>query len=386
MTKRQTEVAIDGTAWLINGKPTYPGREYRGWKIEGLLLNSRMVQATFDDENEATRPLFAYLDSGVWDPDRNTDECVAAMPSWHAHGLIAITVNLQGGRPTGYGGQDPDVLLAKMRERGVTAPEEEIWAGLPSRRSNPWHNSGFTAGGDLKPAYFHRLARVLDAADALGMAAIVSLFYQGQDERLRDEAAVRRAVDGACGWILDRGYTNVVIEINNECNTAYEHEILQPGRVHEVIAQAKSATRNGRRLLAGTSYAGMRSPDDEVAAVSDLLTMHGNGSRDPSQIEQLVEQARALPSYRRRPMPIVFNEDYHYAFDQPRNNFLAAVGSYASWGYYDPGKTVDDAGNIVDRYAPGDYVHGFQMVPVNWTINTPRKQGFFNLLREITGA
>ncbi len=48
----KTEVAIDGTACLVNGTPTYQGREYRGWKVEGLLLNSRMVQATFDDENE----------------------------------------------------------------------------------------------------------------------------------------------------------------------------------------------------------------------------------------------------------------------------------------------------------------------------------------------
>ena len=52
----ETSVAIDGDAWLINGRPTYAGRSYRGWKVEGLLLNSRMVQATFDDENPLTAP------------------------------------------------------------------------------------------------------------------------------------------------------------------------------------------------------------------------------------------------------------------------------------------------------------------------------------------
>ncbi|MDQ3702007.1 MAG: hypothetical protein M3442_13960, partial [Chloroflexota bacterium] len=194
-----TQVAVDGTAWLINGRPTYEGREYRGGKVEGLLLNSRMVQATFDDENELTRPLWAYPDSGAWDADRNTSECIAAMPSWRAHGLLAITVNLQGGRPMGYGGQVRDQLLAKFRQRGITAPEAAVYAGLPQPHSQPWHNNAFTADGALKPAYFARLARVLDAADALGIVVIVSLFYQGQDERLRDEAAIRRAVDGACG-------------------------------------------------------------------------------------------------------------------------------------------------------------------------------------------
>ena len=153
--------------------------------------------------------------------------------------------------------------------------------------------------------------------------------------------------------------------------------------MHELIQRAKACSRSGRRLLAGTSYAGMRSPDDAVAAVSDLLTMHGNGARDPGDIEQLVARARALPSY--RPMPVLFNEDYHYAFDQPRNNFTTAIACYAGWGYYDPGNAVDERG-LADTLAFGDYVHGFQSPPVNWTINTPRKQAFFNLLREVTGA
>ena len=54
------------------------------------------------------------------------------------------------------------------------------------------------------------------------------IFYFGQDERLRDEAAVCRAVEETCGWVLREGWGNVVIEINNECDVPrYEHEILQ---------------------------------------------------------------------------------------------------------------------------------------------------------------
>jgi hypothetical protein len=36
--------------------------------------------------------------------------------------------------------------------------------------------------------------------------------------------------------------------------------------------------------------------------------------------------------------------------------------------------------------ALGDYVNGYQLVPVNWGINTPMKQGFFRLLKEMTGG
>src|SRR4051812_35206770 len=40
----QTEVAIRGDQFLINGKPTYAGRSYKDMKIEGLLMNVRAVQ------------------------------------------------------------------------------------------------------------------------------------------------------------------------------------------------------------------------------------------------------------------------------------------------------------------------------------------------------
>ncbi len=69
-----TEITIHGPEFWIDGQPTYAGREYTGRKIQGLLFNVRAVQATFDDENPATRDYWAYPDTGVCDPDRNTDE------------------------------------------------------------------------------------------------------------------------------------------------------------------------------------------------------------------------------------------------------------------------------------------------------------------------
>ena len=135
---RRTRVTIVRDAFHINGRPTYRGRTWQGHKVEGLLLNSRMVQATFDDLNPETRSRWSYPDTNSWDADRNTREFIAALPAWRRHGLLAITVNLQGGSPQGYS------------------------------REQPWHNSAFTASGELRPEYFDRLGRVLNAADQLG--------------------------------------------------------------------------------------------------------------------------------------------------------------------------------------------------------------------------
>jgi hypothetical protein len=339
---RRTAVSIASDAFHINGKPTYPGRSWQGHKIEGLLLNSRMVQAAFDDLNPETRDRWIYPDTKSWDAERNTREFVAALPDWRRHGLLAITVNLQGGSPQGYS------------------------------KDQPWHNSAFTASGDLRPEYLSRLERVLDRADELGMAVIVGYFYFGQDERLRDESAVIAATDAATNWLLDKGYTNVLVEVDNECNiTSYDHAILREGRVHELIERVRRTERSGRRLLAGTSYGGGTVPLENVVRVSDFLLIHGNGVSNPDRIVEMVEQTRRIAGY--RPMPILFNEDDHFDFDKPRNNLTAAVSAYASWGYFDY------------RLQNEGFHDGYQSVPVDWGISSPRKRAFFEKLTEITG-
>ena len=79
-----TEISISGDAFFIDGVITYPGVSYQGRRIEGLLLNTRMVQGIFDDLNPETRHLWAYPDGSEWDANRNTAEFIAAMPAWAA--------------------------------------------------------------------------------------------------------------------------------------------------------------------------------------------------------------------------------------------------------------------------------------------------------------
>jgi hypothetical protein len=336
-----TVVSIEGEAFHINGRPTYEGRTWQGRKIEGLLLNARLVQGIFDDLNPETRSKWAYPDTRRWDPERNTREFLAAMPEWRRHGLIAFTINLQGGSPQGY-----------------------------TQGRQPWHNSAIEPGGALRGEYLDRLKRVIDRADELGMVVILGNFYYGQDERLEDEAAVIRAVDNAVDWVFDQRYRNVLIEVNNECDVRYDHAILRPERVHELIGRVRDRMRDGRRLLVGTSYGGGTVPRENVVRASDFLLLHGNGVSDPDQIRAMVRQTRQVAGY--RPMPILFNEDDHFDFDRQRNNFESAISEYAGWGYFDPGAS--------------NYEDGYQSPPVRWGINTERKRGFFGLVREITGS
>ncbi|MFW6195453.1 MAG: hypothetical protein ACOC5M_02915 [Chloroflexota bacterium] len=376
-----TTVAIDGEDWMVNGRPTYEGRWFRGWRVEGLLLNSRMANAVFDDANPLTRPLWAYPDSGEWEPDRNVAELIEMLPVYRDHGMTGLPINLQGASPVGYYRDDAaslDALRQRIRERLPNATDSDIWAGLESTASQPWDSGAFEPDGTLRAAHMERAARVIEAAGRSGMVVILGLFYFGQDERLRDEHAVKNAVDNACAWVLARGYSNVVVEVNNECDVPkYEHEILTPPRVHELIERVRSKGRDGRRLLAGTSFTRRQLPTAAVIEASDFILLHGNGMHDPDEVAKRVDDTRSSPAY--RTMPVLFNEDDHYDFDKPWNNFVAALSRRAGWGYFDPGAGAGGSA------AYGDYVNGYQNPPINWGINTPRKQSFFNFLREVAG-
>lgn len=335
-----TTIEIDGEDFLIDGQPTYAGRTWNGHRVEGLLLNSRMIQATFNDRNPETVGRWAYPDGSPYDPERQTAEFIAALPGYREHGLTAVTLNLQGGSPEGYS------------------------------KEQPWHNSAFNADGSFQEADLDRMRRCIEACDDNGMAVILGIFYFGQDQRLIDEKAVLAALDLAVEWVLESGWRNVIIEVCNECNVRYTHPVLQAERVHEMIARVKEIKKDGRRLLVGVSYGGGTVPGAEVIEVSDFSLVHGNGVSDPARIAEMVDQTRSLPTW--RPMPIVNNEDDHFDFDKPMNNFIAALSRHASWGYFDPGRN-------------SNYRDGFQSPPTNWAIDsTPRKRDFFDLLRSIT--
>ncbi len=143
-----------------------------------------MVQGIFDDLNPDTRDQFAYTNTKSWDANHNTDEFIKNMPTWFNHGLLAFTLNLQGGSPMSYDNEG-------------------------------WINSAFDLKGNLRPQYIERLERILNKADALGMVVILGYFYFGQDEHLENEAAVIRAVDHITQGLLNKKYHNLLIEINN---------------------------------------------------------------------------------------------------------------------------------------------------------------------------
>ncbi len=328
----QTTVGSHGSLWTVNGRPVNPGSP-----SEGTLQSARVVQGIWDDENDASRHLWAYPD-GPWDPERNLSGLIAAMPVYAAHGLDAITVSLQGGSPTR--GDLPGGTWEGTRQTPIA--------------------TAFATDGTFKNAWRSRAERAIEAADANGLVVILTVLYFGQAHRFDDEAAVRRAVLGVADWLRESEYANVVLEVGNEMG-AYNYggfELLNTTRgLPGLISEIKERHRG---LLVSTSHANTRGRtreiDQDLLDAVDVLLIHGNTESD-GEMEGDVEWLRE-----RFDGPIHVNEDTAKHIDDER--FALLTGLEVGNGLYDQ--------------------TGFQSPPTVWSLDTDRKRDYFDRVRGAT--
>lgn len=288
----KTQISVQGDRFLINGRLTYSELPGANPASLGLLWNQRMIQGVFDDK--ANRESFNLFGKGPYDPEKNTDDLIAALPAWYAYGLRAITVGFQGGWPVGI----------------VDVKEID---------NNPFGADGLT----LEPAYARRMDRIIRAADEIGMVVIVSLLYWAQCNRLRDGRAVAGAVRTGCRFLKEGGYTNVILEVANEYNIEpfSGHPIVfEPEGITQLLQIAREASGG---LLVGSSGGGGMA-DREVAEESDVVIVHGNGLSRGAYYDFL-RKVRGWASDK----PILCNEDSPCC---TRVDVAMELGT--SWGYY----------------------------------------------------
>jgi len=270
----RTRVSIKDGRWFLNGQPTYLGAE-----AEGLLMNARMVNTTFEDRG---RPQF--------DVEGNTSAFLTALGDYVANGVGAITLNLQGGFP-GYEGAV---------------------------------NSAFDPDGALRRQYLQRVKRVIEACDRKGIVVVLGCYYQRQDQILKDTGAVRAGIVNVVKWIEGSGFSNVVLEIANEFNhSGFDHRILKTSEGQVELIELARRTLPG--LLVSTSGLGNGRLPDDVARASDFLLIHFNGTG----LKDIPKRIEALKKYGK---PIVCNEDDKLG-DEAAEAARLSVANGASWGF-----------------------------------------------------
>ncbi len=279
---RRTEVAIRGDRFLINGQPTYEGRTWKGHKIEGLLLQQP------DGAGHLRRP-----------------EPRDARP-------LGLSRHGQLGRRA----QHPRV----PRRHAASGASTACWPSrstcrAAARRATPRTSPGTTPPSpptaSCGPSTWTGWRRILDRADELGMVVILGLFYFGQDERLKDEAAVKRGR-------RQRGRLGARARLPQRPDRG-QQRVQRPLRPRDPAAGPRPRADRARRRRAGGTAGGCWSAPATAAARSRGRTSSGpptsccctaTASSEPDRIAEMVRAdaagarlpADADPVQRGRPL------------------------------------------------------------------------------------
>jgi len=271
---RKTRLEIRGQDWYLDGRITNEGSQ-----AEGLLMNVRMVNSTFEDRSRTD-----------FDPEANTNRFIRWLWDYAANGVRAFTLNLQGGMP-GYEGA---------------------------------LNSAYNSDGSLRPEYLERVRRVIEACREHGVGVILGYFYQRQDQHLEDADAIRKAVVETAHWIRQEGFTHVILEIANEyAHPGFDHEILRsPEGQVELVRLAQETHPD---LAVSTAGMGNGRIDERIAEAVDFILIHFNNT----PVEEIPDRIDALKRFGK---PIVCNEDDKIGEEAIRAA-RASVENGASWGF-----------------------------------------------------
>jgi hypothetical protein len=266
---------------------------------------------------------FPYKDTKIWNATRNNYEFVKNMSLWKSKGLNAFTIGLQGGGP--------------------------------NSQTQTHKNSAFNSDGSLKLDYMNRLKNILIESNRLDMIVIVSLFYKSQVKIFSGYPIVLTSTLNVIRWIQANNFTNVIIEPVNECEFS-EFKSVSLGCDQHIVDLITLIQLY--KIPAGNSYKGSgHIPSDKIINASQVIFLHGNSMKTNNEYKKQVDSVRKSKSYKGQ--PIVYNEastDY--------TKLVWCVKNGVGFGYYDQS--------------------GFQLPPINWSINTTTKQKFFNEVYNLT--
>jgi hypothetical protein len=184
-----------------------------GGLVQTVAAQDDVPAATRRFEVRGERPFLGGKQIDLWGircgnalmDDAVTERHIRCLDNFIAHGINCIGVYIQGSNP-GW----PDLNASK---------------------------NGYTADGNLKPAFARRVEHLVREADRRGMVVMVGLISPRKDQELADEAAVKHAIEATARFLAERKLQNVFVDLYHEFNSERaDHAIFR-----EPDGQAKKA-------------------------------------------------------------------------------------------------------------------------------------------------
>lgn len=151
--------------------------------------------------------------------------------------------------------------------------------GFPDTEAGP---NAYTTDGRIMPAFGKRLEWLVREADKRGMVVYVGLIMPRKDERLRDEAAVKAAIEASGKLLTDRKLRNVFVNIYQEFNHPFRSD-------HEIFREPDGAEKKAKV----TAWFKAVAPDVEAGICPNHLT--GSDVDYPGCEVKFFQEAMSIP-------------------------------------------------------------------------------------------
>ncbi|MCL2159420.1 MAG: hypothetical protein FWH48_08435 [Oscillospiraceae bacterium] len=299
----------------------------------------------------------AFFDGGFADIEKTRLDFIKNLSGWRASGVDIVTLGLQSPSP--------------FREHYKKAREQKK---EKSEKNIEFKSSALKADGSLDKGYLENAKRIIEAADGAGLLVCVNIFSAWQERIFEDEYAILNGAFNVVDWLLEKNFSNVMVNITDVSHIFYKSSVLCGGGVIRLLKSLKE--RADDSLILG---AGLKSLGNIPAALlgeyiknSDFVPIYSNAenAKLAHNTKKMLGDICFLKGIMREngaDIPIIMakGDDLGERYNSyGKNNLAEALENGISWFYYDR--------------------EGFFMLPVDWDKDSSqKKRNFFDVAGDI---
>ena len=325
------ELQIHDGKFYIDGLFANPGHPAREGRLVGVYSD-----------------VCAFFDKTLCDVEKNREGFVKNLASWRSSGVNLVTLGLQGPSPFGE-------YYKKAREQNKSD-------------SITYKSSAFGPDGGLDFAYLENAEGIIRAAGDAGLLVLVDIFSSSGEWVFEDEYAVINGAFNIAGWLLSKGFSNVMANIADVSHTFFKSSVLRGGGPVKILKSLKEYA--GDRLILGAGLKSTKNIPENLLCdyikYSDFVPVYSNidGAQSNFNTKKMLEDIYLLKKTmgehgKNTPIIVAKGDDLNEKYSSyGKNNLSEALENGASWCYYDR--------------------EGFVLLPVDWGAgSSPKKRRFF---------
>jgi hypothetical protein len=267
-----------------------------------------------------------FFDKNIADTEKIKYEFIKNLPEWRKSGVNLITAGLQSPNPFAE-------YYKKAREQDKT-------------KDISFDSSGIKPDGSLDLDYLENAGEIIKEANKYGFCVLVNLLSPACENIFEDEYAIVNGIFNAVDWLLEKNFSNILVNITDISHTFYKSSVLNPGGIIRILKSIKSLRslkekkeRTGNNIIFGAgikSFAGVGEKNiSEYIKFSDFIPVYADNTK--KMLEKIYFfQARTQAKNKKIPMVVVKGDDLsdkHNSYG--KNNLAEASENNASWCYYD---------------------------------------------------